>query len=79
LYDDRRYKSDEDIDVGYNGFITMVFDGPTLEVHYYDLYNTLLLTERWISNGRGNLEGPQLRNVNSALTQNDPGYIKSHS
>jgi Calcineurin-like phosphoesterase len=79
LYDDRRYKSDEDIDVGYNGFVTLAFNGPTLEVHYYDLYNTLLLTERWISDGKGNLEGPQFQDVNSALTQNDSGYIKSHS
>jgi hypothetical protein len=79
LYDDRRYKSDEDIDVGYNGFITLEFDGPTLDVHYYDLYNTLLLTERWTSDGKGQLKGPEFRDINSALTQNDPEYIKNRS
>jgi len=79
LYDDRRYKSDEDIDVGYNGFITLEFDGPTLDVRYYDLYNTLLLTERWISDGKGQLKGPEFRDINSGLTQNDPQYIKNRS
>jgi hypothetical protein len=79
LYDDRRYKSDEDIDVGYNGFITLEFDGPTLDVRYYDLYNTLLLTERWTSDGKGQLKGPEFQDINSALTQNDPQYIKNRS
>ena len=79
LYDNRRYKSDEDIDVGYNGFITLEFDGPVLEVHYYDLFDTPLLTERWISDGKGNLKGPKFLEVNPGLKQNDPGYIKNHS
>jgi hypothetical protein len=79
LYDDRRYKTDEDIDVGYNGFITLEFDGPTLDVHYYDLFNTLLLTERWISDGKGRLKGPEFRNVGLDLRQNDPAYIRNHS
>jgi hypothetical protein len=79
LYDNRRYLSKEDIDVGYNGFITLVFDGPSLDVNYYDLFNTLLLTERWTSDGRGQLRGPEFRNVSTDLKQNDPAFIRDHS
>lgn len=78
LYDNRRYDTNEDIDVGYNGFITLDFDGPCLDVHYYDLFSTLLLTERWQSNGKGQLQGPVFLNVNSTLRQNDPTYIRNH-
>ena len=79
LYDNRQYKTNEDIDVGYNGFITLKFDGPSLNVNYYDLFNTPLLTERWISDGKGQLEGPVFRSVNADLKQNDPGYVSDHS
>jgi hypothetical protein len=36
-----------------NGFITLEFDGPSLDVRYYDLFSTPLLTERWTSDGKG--------------------------
>jgi len=79
LYDDRRYPTDEDIDVGYNGFITLNFDGPQLEVTYYDLFKTPLVKEYWTSDGTGQLQGPIFHDVNAALKQNDPAYIKKHS
>jgi hypothetical protein len=79
LYDDRQYPSKEKIDVGYNGFITLEFQGDTLDVNYFDLCNTLLLTESWESDGKGNLKGPVFRALDSNLTQNDPVYIKAHS
>lgn len=79
LYDNRRYRTNEDIDVGYNGFITLEFDGPTLYVNYYDLFNTLLLTECWTSDGKGQLQGPAFRKVSPDLKQNDSAYIRNHS
>ncbi len=79
LYDDRRYPTNENIDVGYNGFINLVFDGPALSVNYYDLFNTLLLKESWTTDGKGNLSGPKFSNVLPELRHRDPGYIKGHS
>lgn len=79
LYDNRRYPTSENIDVGYNGFITLAFDGPSLQVNYYDLFSTLLLTECWTSDGKGQLQGPKFRSVNPDLKQNDARYIKEHS
>jgi hypothetical protein len=79
LYDDRKYKSAEDIDVGYNGFVPLDFNGPNLEVNYYDLYDTLLLTETWSADEKGNLSGPKFSNVRQDLSQCDPAYLRAHS
>ena len=79
LYDDRKYKNDENIDVGFNGFVTFVFNGPRLEVNYYDLFDTLLLTEAWSTDTKGELTGPRFGNVRHDLNQRDPAYIKAHS
>lgn len=79
LYDDRSYPNNEGIDVGYNGFINLIFDGPTLQVNYYDLYDTLLLTETWATDGKGNLYGPKFSDVSPGLCQPDHAYIKAHS
>ncbi len=79
LYDDRRYPSDEDIDAGYNGYIVMEFEGANLRVSYFDLNNTLLLTESWNTDAQGKLTGPTFSDVNPALIQNNAAYIQGHS
>ena len=63
-WDNRRYPCDEKIDVGYNGHVNLSFNGPALHVAYYDLNQSLLLTENWYINiESGELEGPNLRKV----------------
>ncbi len=63
-WDNRRYPSEEKIDVGYNGYANLSFNGPALHVAYYDLQQTLLLTEDWHANiETGVLEGPRLKKV----------------
>ncbi len=64
-YDNRRYPSDEEnINVGFNGFANLSFDGPALHVAYYDLNQSLLFTEDWhIDIDSGALEGPRLKKI----------------
>ncbi len=63
-WDNRRYPSEEKIDVGYNGYANLSFNGPALHVAYYDLHQTLLLTEDWHADVQtGVLEGPRLKKV----------------
>ena len=49
----RLYQNDEGINVGYNGYVNLIFDGPNLQVDYLDLYDTLLLTETWSVDNKG--------------------------
>ncbi len=81
LYDDRKYPANEPINVGYNGYIMMEFQDADLRVNYFDLNNTLLLTESWNTDAQGKLTGPTFSNVNPdpGLIQNDPGYIRKHT
>jgi len=81
VYDDRRYSNDENIDVGYNGYIHLTFDADTLRVDYYDVYDKLLLTETWIVDPQGELNGPTFSSVSTdrGFIQNDPNYIRQHS
>jgi hypothetical protein len=63
-WDNRRYPSDEDVNVGYNGHANFSLNGPALHVAYYDLNQTRLLTEDWhIDLKSGVLEGPRLKKV----------------
>ena len=60
----RRYPSDEELDVGYNGYANLSLNGPALHIAYYDLNQALLLTEDWhIDIESGALEGPSLKKV----------------
>jgi predicted phosphodiesterase len=62
--DDRHYPSDEGIDVGYNGYANLSFNGPALHIAYYDLNQTLVLTKDWhVDIESGALEGPSLKKV----------------
>jgi hypothetical protein len=79
FYDNRRYDNDEHIDVGYNGFAALQFDGPKLCVNYYDLQDTLLLTEEWTTDARGILSGPRFSNIYEHLNRHDPSYVTKHS
>jgi hypothetical protein len=63
-WDNRRYPSDEEIDVGYNGHANLVLDGPALHIAYYDLNGSLLLTEDWhVDIESGELQGPGLKKM----------------
>jgi len=63
-WDNRRYTNGEDINVGYNGYVGLSFDGPGLHVAYYDLNRALLLTEDWrVDLESGELAGPNLKRV----------------
>ncbi len=63
-WDNRRYSSDEDVDVGYNGHANLSFNGPALHIAYFDLKQSLVLTEDWhIDIETGALEGPDLKKV----------------
>jgi len=77
VYDNRRYENDENLDIGYNGFANLVFHGPELKIQYFDLYNTRLLTERWTTDDKGNLLGPELSNVRQDLVR-DEDYLQQH-
>jgi hypothetical protein len=52
--------------IGYNGYATMVFDGPGLAVEYRDLDATLLARERWRSTA-GQLTLLEFKTERSAL------------
>jgi hypothetical protein len=60
FYDPRQHpidKEDPDTQVGYNGHVMLVFEGPKLKIEYRDIVdNNRLLTETFISNGDGRLE-----------------------
>jgi hypothetical protein len=63
-WDNRRYPSDEQIDVGFNGYTNFAFDGPALHITHLDLHRTRLLTEDWqIDIESGELKGPGLTRV----------------
>jgi Calcineurin-like phosphoesterase len=63
-WDNRRYPSDEELDVGYNGYANLSLNGPALHIAYYDLNRSLILTEDWhIDIESGALEGPSLKKV----------------
>jgi hypothetical protein len=63
-WDNRRYPSDEELDVGYNGYVNLSFNGPALHIAYYDLNQSRVLTEDWhIDIESGALEGPSLKKV----------------
>jgi hypothetical protein len=79
LWDNREYKNPEKIDVGYNGFATLRFDGPKLKVSYYDLKNKLLLTEEWTTDDKGTLSGPHFSYLHPDMNRHDPAYITNHS
>ncbi len=52
IYDNRRYPSDEKIEVGYNGLVNLTFRNNQLFIDYRDLKNNQLLTESWeVNNG----------------------------
>jgi hypothetical protein len=63
-WDNRRYPSDEKVDVGYNGYANLSLNGPAMHIAYYDLNQSRLLTEDWhVDIESGALEGPALTKV----------------
>jgi hypothetical protein len=45
--DSRRYPNDENLTVGYNGFVTLVLRGDQLEVRYIDVFGDTVFSEQW--------------------------------
>src|SRR5713101_3603337 len=78
LYDNRAYPNNENIQVGYNGYINLRFKGAELCVDYFDVHNTLLLTEQWKTDPAGKLGGPLFSSVHPDLSQGDADYIRKH-
>jgi hypothetical protein len=63
-WDNRRYRNDEKIDVGFNGHANLSFDGPEMRAEYRDLNGALLFTETWrVDLSSGELHGPNLTKV----------------
>ncbi|HTZ74401.1 MAG TPA: metallophosphoesterase [Candidatus Aquilonibacter sp.] len=63
-YDNRRYRNDENIDVGFNGHANLRFDGPEMRAEYLDLNGATLFTESWhVDLPSGKLHGPNLTKV----------------
>jgi hypothetical protein len=63
-WDNRYYDNDEEINAGYNGYVNLVLEGPSMEVEYRDLYGELLFTEKWrVDLNSGLLDGPDLKKV----------------
>jgi Calcineurin-like phosphoesterase len=55
--DNRRFANDEGLDVGYNGFASLVFDGPRLAVDYVDVDGDSIWKEAWMVEPTGELRG----------------------
>jgi hypothetical protein len=63
-WDNRLYKSDENISAGINGHANLRFDGPTLHIDYVDLTGQVLFTEDWrVDLSSGALAGPNLKQI----------------
>jgi hypothetical protein len=63
-WDNRRYPNDEQINVGFNGYANLSFNGPALHISHYDLNQSLLFTEDWhIDPDTGTLRGPKLKKI----------------
>jgi len=54
--DHRKYVSDEDLDVGINGFAQLTFAGNELAVDYVDIDGNTIFAESWRVDGDGNVE-----------------------
>jgi Calcineurin-like phosphoesterase len=63
-WDNRLYKSDENISAGINGHANLRLDGPSLHVDYVDLTGQILFTEDWrVDLTSGALAGPNLKQI----------------
>ncbi len=47
--DRRRYKNDENLEIGMNGFVRMILRDNTLRAEYVDLYGATICSEDWTS------------------------------
>jgi hypothetical protein len=55
--DNRPFPNDEGLDVGYNGYAVLTFDGPTLKADYLDLTGQSLWKEEWqVNRSDGSLQ-----------------------
>jgi len=68
LYDDRKYKTTEGCDLGFNGFVNLTFSGNKLKGDYRDVENRKLLEEEWeVDNGV--LQGKSIQPAEFGLTR----------
>src|SRR5713226_3013489 len=67
LYDDRKYKTVEETELGFNGFVNLTFQDNRLSIDYRDLRNQTLLEENWHVED-GMLRGVSIKNVHPELT-----------
>ncbi len=67
LYDDRKYKTVEGTELGFNGFVNLTFQENRLSIDYRDLRNQTLLEENWHVED-GMLRGISIKNIDPGLT-----------
>ncbi len=53
--DQRVFPNDERLQVGFNGFASLVFDGPALSAQYPDINGDVVWSERWTVSAEGTL------------------------
>lgn len=63
-WDNRRYENGEDLDAGYNGYVSIKLDGPSMHAEYIDLNANSIFSEDWrVDMNSGALDGPNLRRL----------------
>ena len=68
FYDDRKYKTVEGCDLGFNGFVNLTFADNKLKVDYRDVENRKLLEEEWeVDNGI--LQGKSIQPAELGMTR----------
>jgi hypothetical protein len=67
FYDDRKYKTVEGCELGFNGFVNLTFEDNRLSIDYRDLRNQTLLEENWQVES-GILRGISINKVDPELT-----------
>ncbi len=66
LYDDRKYKTIEGTELGFNGFVNLTFQDNRLSIDYRDMRNQLLFEENWRVE-EGMLRGISIQNIDPKL------------
>ena len=69
--DERRYRSDEHLHVGVNGFVNLTIKADTLHVEYVDVHGQTVFRERFQATA-GSVEAVGSENVALTACHNEP-------
>ena len=53
--DHRPYENQENLKVGINGFAALTFDRNAFEIEYVDVFDAVIFSESWTTDGTGNI------------------------